>query len=100
MAKAKPKKKDELKFEDALNKLESIADELSLGDLDLNKALSKYEEGAKLLKQCHQALSRVEKKIQLVIKENKDIYRMEDFQKTPVKEDVGDKPSEEEGFLI
>lgn len=95
---AKAKKNDEIKFEAALEKLELIADELSRGDLDLDKALAKYEEGAKLLKLCHEALATAEEKIKLVIKKNDGTYRLEDFDKSKDKEDTTGMVDEDENI--
>lgn len=88
------KKNEAVKFEDALERLEIIADELSRGDIELDEALAKYEEGAKLLKQCHLALSQAEKKIKLVIKENEEIYKLQDFSDTAIESE--EEPSGEE----
>ena len=53
-------------FEQSLTTLESIVDQLEDGDLGLTDALSRYEEGVKLLKQCYEALQKAERKIELL----------------------------------
>ena len=62
--------KDELNFENAMNELEKIADELENGDLPLEKSVEKFEEGIKLSKDCSKILEEAEKKITILV--NKD----------------------------
>lgn len=50
-------------FEDAMTQLEKIVQELESGDLPLEKALKKFEEGVKLSKFCFDKLEETEKKI-------------------------------------
>lgn len=50
-------------FEKALEKLEKIVETLDSGDLPLEKALEKFEEGMALSKLCEQKLDEIEKKI-------------------------------------
>ena len=56
----------EMKFEQALAKLEKIIEALDSGELDLDAAIKKYEEGLKLSKFCNKRLETIEKKIQMV----------------------------------
>ncbi len=58
----------EIKFEEALKKLEKIVDELESGKLTLDDSLKKYEEGVKLSRFCHKSLQAAQKKIQLLSK--------------------------------
>ena len=44
----------EMKFEDALKKLEKIVAELEGGELSLDEALKKYQEGIELSRACSQ----------------------------------------------
>ena len=46
----------EIKFEEALKKLEKIVEDLEKGDLSLDEALKKYQEGIELSKVCAQRL--------------------------------------------
>jgi exodeoxyribonuclease VII small subunit len=57
-------KKKELKFEEALAKLETIAQQIEEGTIGLEEAIAKYEEGMKLVKQCRTILASAEQKIQ------------------------------------
>ena len=60
-----PKKKT---FEDSMAKLEQIVDSLETGDLPLEKALKKFEEGVQLSKFCFNKLDETEKKVSLLLK--------------------------------
>ena len=51
-------------FEEALKKLEGIVEAMESDDLPLEMLLSKYEEGAKLVKICQGKLAEAELKIQ------------------------------------
>ena len=53
-------------FEAALEQLETIVHQLEEGDLGLNEALTRYEQGIKLLRQCHELLQKAERRIELL----------------------------------
>ena len=55
-------------FEQSMKQLEQIVQELEDGDLPLEKALKKFEEGMKLTKLCSEKLDETEKKISLLLK--------------------------------
>lgn len=55
-------------FENSLKKLEEVINELERGELPLDKALEKYEEGVNRLKKCYAILEQVEKKIVLLVR--------------------------------
>jgi len=50
-------------FEKVLEKLEKIVETLDSGELPLEKALEKFEEGMALSRLCEQKLEEIEKKI-------------------------------------
>lgn len=52
-----------LTFEQAMDRLEEIVVQLEQGDRTLDNALSLYEEGAKLMKQCAAMLDKAEQKV-------------------------------------
>ena len=68
----------ELKFEEALKKLEKIVDDLENGELSLDEALKKYEEGVKLAQSCSQTLSAAQRKVELLMKKD-DKFDLEKF---------------------
>ena len=53
-------------FEDALKRLEEIVHALEEGELGLNEALERYEEGVKLLRQSYELLQQTERRIELL----------------------------------
>ena len=55
-------------FEQSLRQLEEIVQELESGDLSLEKALKKFEEGIRLSKFCLQTLDETEQKIAILLK--------------------------------
>ena len=58
-------------FEDAMRSLEQIVQELEDGDLALEAALKKFEEGVQLSKFCSQKLDETEKKITILLEDQK-----------------------------
>ena len=55
-------------FEQSMKQLEKIVQELEDGDLPLEKALKKFEEGIKLTKLCSAKLDETEKKVSILLK--------------------------------
>lgn len=58
----------EIKFEKALADLEKIVEALESGELALEDALKKYEEGVRLARLCTQKLEQAENKIEILTK--------------------------------
>lgn len=63
----------EIKFEDALHRLEEIVKELEDGDVSLDDALKLFEEGQGLLLFLRQKLNRAEVKIKELTKTDEGI---------------------------
>ena len=59
--------KKDINFEDAISKLNDIAEELESGNLSLDESMAKFEEGMKLSKSCKEMLDTAEKKITMLI---------------------------------
>lgn len=59
----------EKSFEQSLKQLEQIVHDLEEGDLPLEKAIKKFEDGIKLSKYCSDKLDETEKRITLLLKE-------------------------------
>lgn len=62
-------------FEKALSDLESVVKELEQGDIDLDAAVKKYNEGMELSKYCHNLLKEAENVIVKMMKDD----TLEDF---------------------
>ena len=58
------KKDKDVTFEDAVEKLESIVEEMESDDLPLEKLLLRYEEGASMVKFCGEKLKAAELKVE------------------------------------
>ena len=56
-------------FEKSIQLLEEIVQELESGDLPLEKAIQRFEEGMRLSKRCSKMLDETEKKISVLIQE-------------------------------
>lgn len=66
----------EIKFEDALKKLERIVEDLEKGELSLDEALKKYQEGIELARVCSQRLESAKKKIDVLAKNKKGEFEL------------------------
>lgn len=58
----------ELKFEDALKRLEEIVDTLEKGGLPLEKSLKIFEEGVRFSRLCNKMLDKAEKKVEILMR--------------------------------
>ena len=59
--------KKSLNLEKSLADLETLVDELESGDLPLEKAMKKFEDGIKLTRQCQAALKEAEQKVEILV---------------------------------
>ena len=57
-------------FEDALDKLENITNELEEGDLSLEDSLKFFDEGVKLAEYCNSKLSDAQRKVEILLKKD------------------------------
>ncbi len=69
----------EIKFEEALKKLEEIVQKLEGEELSLEDSLKKFEEGIKLSRICRKKLEEIEKKVQVLIKTKEGELKAEPF---------------------
>lgn len=70
LAMAKEKKQSEQSFEAGLKRLEEVLDSLEHGDLALEEAMRAFEEGVQLVRLCHKKLDEVEKRVDLLLKDD------------------------------
>ena len=68
-AKAAEEKKNELPFEEALARLETLVGELEGGRTSLDESMKKYAEGMQLAGACTKKLAEAEKKIEILVKQ-------------------------------
>lgn len=64
------------KFEEKLNELEKMVNELESGDVDLDDAIDKYTKAMKLAKECSDKLKTAEENVNKILKDN----NLEDFE--------------------
>ena len=62
-----PAKKNTQSIESRLTELEAILEELESGDLELDQALKKFEQGIKLSRECQKTLEDAELKIKILM---------------------------------
>ncbi len=55
-------------LEKSLSDLESLVEDLESGDLPLEKAMKKFEEGIKLTRGCQTAIKEAEQKVEILLK--------------------------------
>ncbi len=79
------KTKKEANFEDSLEKLETIVDQMEDGSLSLEEMMSHFEEGMKLVKFCSGKLNEFERKIELLVKSGEELTT-EDFDEPEIEE--------------
>ena len=58
------------KFEECLQRLEKIVDELEKGEIQLEKSLTLFEEGMQLSASCRKELEQAEGKVEILLKQN------------------------------
>jgi len=67
-------------FEKSMKQLEEIVHDLEDGELPLEKAIKKFEEGMKLSKICSDKLDAVERKISIIMKDTDGRPMEKDFE--------------------
>ena len=60
----------ELNFEKAMDRLETIVEQMESGKLPLEDLIVRYEEGMSLVKVCQERLSNAEQKIEIIARNN------------------------------
>ncbi|WP_226703976.1 exodeoxyribonuclease VII small subunit [Microbulbifer elongatus] len=69
-------KKKTATFESALEELEQLVERLESGDLPLDEALSDFERGVKLTRECQQKLASAEQKVKVLMEENGQVQEL------------------------
>lgn len=76
----------EIKFEEAIKKLEKIVEDLEKGNLSLDEAMKRYQEGIELARICSQRLEAAKKKIDLLTKNKKGEFELKPFNEAKIEE--------------
>lgn len=72
-------KKEDLNFEETMQKLEKIVQELENGNLNLDDSIKKFEEGINLSNSATKYLEEAEKKITILVKQDNQELKEEEF---------------------
>jgi len=78
-SKAKPQP-TELNFEKAMDRLESIVEQMEGGKLALEDLIVRYEEGMNLVKVCQDRLTKAEQKIEIIARNSAGKPVVKDFE--------------------
>ncbi|MGH7243371.1 MAG: exodeoxyribonuclease VII small subunit [Phycisphaerales bacterium] len=65
----------ELSFEDALTQVEAVIEAIEAGEIGLEKSLTEYERGVRLIKRCREVLANAEQRIEMLTKDLKPAGR-------------------------
>jgi len=68
-----------LKFEQAIARLEEIVNDLEKGDLPLDESLKLFEEGVRLSKSCLKMLDEAQKKVEVLVRDKDGKKRSRSF---------------------
>lgn len=64
------RKKTASLFEDSMDELEKLVEQMEQGDISLEESLKAFERGIKLTRTCQQALQEAEQKVQILLEKN------------------------------
>lgn len=81
----------DIKFEDAMKRLEKIVEELEGGNFGLEESLKKYEEGIQLSQFCTKKLNEAQKKVQILSRKGAGVLEAEDFKEDDTQDVKSDK---------
>lgn len=85
-----------ISFEKALEELEKIVAKLEKGGLSLDESLALFEKGVKLARYLREELQKAEKKVEILLKDEKgeikkELFELPNEEKTPVSEKDDDE---------
>lgn len=70
----------EQSFEKAIERLDKIVTELESGELSLDEALKRYEEGIRLVQLCSKKLEAAQKKVEVLTKTSGGKFQLKPFE--------------------
>ena len=81
---SKPKQRETaLNFESAMDRLETIVEEMESGKLPLEDLIVRYEEGMNLVKICQERLANAEQKIEIIARNSAGKTIVKEFEARP-----------------
>lgn len=57
-------------FEQSLNELETLVEQMEQGDISLEQSLELFERGIKLTRSCQESLKKAEQRVKLLVEKN------------------------------
>lgn len=72
---------EKLTFEEAIQNLEKIVEELENGKLSLDESVKKFKNGIELAKYCNETLEQAEKQISILLEDENGEMVEENFDK-------------------
>ena len=78
--------REEMSFEEAMDKLEAIVARLESGDVPLEAAIELFQEGMALSRLCGQKLDQVERRIEMLLEDENGQLRKQPF--VPAKDET------------
>ena len=82
-------------FEQAMERLEAIVDQMESGKLPLEELIVRYEEGMGLVRICQDRLASAEQKIEIIARNSAGKKAVKDFE-PPTEANTDNPPSEKE----
>lgn len=64
------RRKSASQFEEAMEELEKLVEQMERGDLSLEESLKSFERGIGLTRTCQRALQEAEQKVQILLEKN------------------------------
>ena len=83
---------EEIGFEKALARLETIVEEMESGTLSLEDMMKRFEEGQALVKLCSGKLNQVERRIEILVKDGEAVTAEPFADSTAPAEESKDEP--------
>jgi len=74
----KAKEEAGFKFEKALGRIEQIVDQMESGEIELDKALTLYQEGMELMAKCQATLEETQNKIKKITRDIQGRLKVEE----------------------
>ena len=75
-----PEPTSELNFEGAMDRLETIVEQMESGEMMLEELIVRYEEGMKLVKICQERLAHAEQRIEIITRNHAGKPVVEEFE--------------------
>lgn len=70
---------EDMSYEDAIEELEKIIEELESNDLSLKDSMDKFKRGIALYNHCNEILNKMEGEVKVLIKDDDGTIKDEDF---------------------